>query len=91
MPAARSHVCFPPWTERYWELFRLAGDDWAPPPHIKSARSAKGDRLVLEAKFRKPDGQAVRLRTVLRKRGGEWEWGGEQLVVSFRFTPELVK
>lgn len=85
-------VRFLPWTPDKRQLFRLVGDDWRPPSHVRSTRNAAGDRLTLFGRFEQADGTPVRLTVRLQRgRDGVWDIVEQKLDLKLTFGREAAR
>lgn len=77
-----------PWEDVHEQFFRLAEEDWKRPALIRTVVTAR--RIRMEADLTTPNGQAVRLTTVLARRSpaAAWQYAEESMALRFGLKPE---
>ena len=83
-PRAR-HQRWVDWTPDLKSAFRLAGDDWLPPKQIRITGGENSMTVV--ARFRRPDGPPVTLKTRLRRTSKSGWHVTEETLVFTSFIP----
>lgn len=82
-PGART-IGHKPWSEAFKELFPLAAADWTPPDMVKVSAAPSAQSWTFEARFQRPDGLLVTLKTKCKQlRSGDVQIADQSLACRF--------